>query len=228
MPRCAPRRAQGEGGQASGGGPRGAVAHWWAPQIGAACGAQGSAGALGSASTKNGGTGGGARPPCDSRHKGQCMPGPAPGRGASLGAPLSAPGAAAKARPLPARSPAASANTVRGPPLVHTSMPWAGPGSIAPVTRGASVANAISPSASQAQARARRRLRPKVKRGIPGMAYGGCKLAKGIKSEVADALPARAWGRLRWPSLRAWSARCACRVGARPRRCWARPWPPAP
>ena len=93
------------------------------------------------------------------------MPGPAPGGGPSAGAPLLAPDGVAKARPSPARSPLAFAITVRGPLLVHTSMPCTGAGANAPVTKGATVANAISTSASQAQARLRKRL----KRGIAGI-----------------------------------------------------------
>lgn len=218
--------ARGDGCQAAAGGPRGAAAHWWAPQIGAACGAQGSGGSNASASAKSEATGGGASPPCDSRHKGQCIPAPAPGKVGPVGAPLSASGVAARVRPSPARSPAASAGMLRGPLLVHTSMPWAGAGTSADVTMGASVANAISPSASKAQARDPRRVNVKVRRSIPCMVYGGCKSAKEKSKRQMRCQHKR--GGLCWPSLRAWTSRRACRGGARLRRRRARWCLPAP
>jgi hypothetical protein len=177
--------AQGKRCQAARGGPRGAAAPWWAPYRGAACGAHASAGGMARASVKSAAAGGGASPPCDSRHKAQCMPGPAPGGGLSAGALLWPAGQASSAMSPLACAPVASANTVRGPLLLHTSMPWAGAGTSAPVTSGASVPNAISPSASQAQARVRTRLSVRVRRRISCMVFSGCKSRAIVQKVIA-------------------------------------------
>ena len=152
----------GRGHQAWEGGPRGAAARWWAPLAGATRGAHGGVGEGSLNVAKQEGSGGGGRPPCERTQSGQCPSTRVPGAGGPSGS-----GAgkvrAGSTEPANARK--------RGPPLVQTSRPWAGPWADASawVRVGDSAAKATRHTASQAHARQRSR----TSRGIRTMINNG-------------------------------------------------------